>query len=72
MLHHSENVMTLRDQLLHDATRFCEEKGMSKARLATIVVNDGKFFDRVEAGGGFTTRTYEKFQAHFAAQASAA
>jgi hypothetical protein len=29
--------------------------------LATIVANDGKFFDRVEAGGGFTVGMYERF-----------
>jgi hypothetical protein len=40
---------------------------MSKARLATIVANDGKFFSRLEAGGGFTTRMYERFLAYFAA-----
>lgn len=63
--------MTLKDQLLDDATRFCQKKGISKARLANIVVNDGKFFERIEAGGQFTTRTYERFQAHFRSESAA-
>ena len=28
--------------------------------------HDGKFFDRIERGGGFTAETYERFMAHFA------
>lgn len=60
--------MTLKDQLLNDAARFCEYRKISKARLATIVVNDGKFFERVSSGGEFTTATFEKFQAYFAAE----
>lgn len=58
--------MTLRERLLKEAEAFCAAKGMSKARLSTIVVNDGKFFDRIEAGGDCTTGTLERFQAHFA------
>ena len=63
--------MTLKDQLLNDADSFCERRGMSRARLATIVVNDGKFFDRIERGGGFTVATYEKFMAFFAKEEAA-
>lgn len=59
--------MTLRDKLLQDASDFCDKRGISEARLATIVANDGKFFNRVRGGGEFTTATYEKFQAYFAA-----
>lgn len=62
--------MTLKEELLREAETFCAATGMSKARLATIVVNDGKFFDRIEAGGDCTTGTLEKFQAHFARKAS--
>lgn len=58
--------MTLKAQLLKDAEDFCRQRGISRARLATIVVNDGKFFDRIERGGAFTTRTYERFQEYFA------
>ena len=64
--------MTLKDQLLNNAARFCEDKGISKARLATIVVNDGKFFDRIESGGGFTVATFEKFERYFRNEAGRA
>lgn len=59
--------MDLKADLLARADAFCATTGMSKARLATIVANDGKFFARIEGGGGFTTRMYERFIAHFAA-----
>lgn len=58
--------MTLREQLLSASERFCADRGISEARLAVLVVNDGKFFKRVRAGGEFTTATFEKFQAYFA------
>lgn len=59
----------LTTHLLKSADEYCRRTGMSKARLATIVINDGKFFDRVAAGGGLTVRTFEKFMAHFEADA---
>jgi len=58
--------MTLKDTLLAAAERHCRHAGISKSRLASIVVNDGKFFDRIEGGGSFTAATYERFMAHFA------
>ncbi len=58
--------MTLKATLIEAAERHCRLAGISKARLASIVVNDGKFFDRIERGGGFTAETYERFMAHFA------
>lgn len=51
--------MDLKSDLLAIADRYCDATGMSKARLATILANDGKFFDRIEAGGGFTVRRFE-------------
>jgi hypothetical protein len=63
--------MNLKDQLLAAAQDYCTARRISKARLATVVVNDGKFFDRIENGGGFTIRTYEKFMAYFDSQAVA-
>ncbi len=58
--------MTLKTTLIDSAERHCRLAGISKARLASIVVNDGKFFDRIERGGGFTADTYERFMAHVA------
>lgn len=58
----------IRQTLLAAADAYCARRGISKHRLATLVVNDGKFFDRVERQGrGFTVATYEKFMAYFAA-----
>ena len=58
--------MDLRTDLLTATERHCAATGMSKARLSTIVINDGKFFKRIEDGGDFTVRTYERFMAYFA------
>jgi len=57
--------MTLKEKLLQDAQAYCDEKPISLARLATIVVNDGKFFDRIKGGGDCTTKIYERFQTYF-------
>lgn len=66
--------MDLTGELLSASAAYCARTGMSRARLATIVINDGKFFDRIERGGGLTVKTFEKFMAYFAehpAEASA-
>lgn len=64
--------MTLKDKLLRDAEEFAERKGISMARVATIVAKDGKFFDRIAAGGRVSTDLYERFQAYFAENSVAA
>jgi hypothetical protein len=60
--------MDLRAQILVAADDWCRATGRSKARLATIVMNDGKFFLRIERGAGFTIRTHERFMKFFAAE----
>lgn len=58
--------MDHRADLLQRAAAFCERTGKSKSSLARAVLNDAKFFDRVEGrGGGFTVKTYERFLRHF-------
>lgn len=57
--------MTLREKLIEQADAFCEQHGISKARLATIVANNGKFFRSLEDGGDCTTGMYERFQSVF-------
>jgi hypothetical protein len=52
--------MDLKATLLTVATGYCSATGMSKARLATLIANDGKFFARIEGGGGFTIQTFER------------
>lgn len=57
--------MDLKAELLAQAETYCATAKISRARLATLVANDGKFFDRIEAGGGFTVRMYERFMGYF-------
>ena len=57
--------MTLCDQLIRDANAFADANGISKARLATIVVNNGKFFKNLADGGDCTTGVFERFQTVF-------
>lgn len=52
--------MDLTAELLAKVDAHCARTGMSKARLATIVANDGKFFDRIARGGSLTVKTYER------------
>jgi len=51
--------LSLTDQLIRDAERVAEHRKISMSRLATIVVNDGKFFGALKNGGTCTVRTYE-------------
>jgi hypothetical protein len=67
-----EKPMDLRSKLIADAERYCASAGISKARLATIVAKDGKFFVRLEKGGDCTLGMYERFQAFFAEHAAPA
>lgn len=59
-------IIDLKQDLISKADAYCARRGISKPRLATIVHNDGKFFDRLERGGSFTVVTYEKFMRYFA------
>ena len=58
--------MSLKEKLIQQAEEYCRANGISRARLATIVANDGKFFKRIEEqNGGFTVKMYERFQKFF-------
>lgn len=57
--------MDLKTDLIGKAEAYCDEANISLARLATLVANDGKFFNRLRAGGGLTVKMYERFQAYF-------
>lgn len=52
--------MNLKDQLLEAANQWCHATGNTLSTLGNYVVNDGKFFDRLMSGGGFTDATYNK------------
>jgi hypothetical protein len=48
------------------ASEWATANGRSLARLATLVANDGKLFDRLATGAGCTIATYERFMRFFA------
>jgi hypothetical protein len=53
--------------LLEQAEQFRQQTGMSERQLGIAVMNDPSFFPRIRSGGSFTTRTFQRFQAYFAA-----
>lgn len=53
------------DQLVGLADVWAGNHGRSKARLATIVVNDGNFFKRIEKTENCNLNTFEKFLSFF-------
>lgn len=57
--------MDFRSELLNAVSNYCQVTGKSPATVATQVMNDGKFFDRIESGGGCTMHTYEKVMKWF-------
>lgn len=58
--------MRMKEQLLRMADLWSQADGRSIARLATIVVRDGKFFDRIgRVGKDLQTETFEKFLSFF-------
>lgn len=58
---------SLRERLLFQADAYCEQHGITRARLGTLVMKDNKFLnDIANDKRGFTIRTYEKFQRFFA------
>ena len=57
--------MRLIDHLTGVARIWATNRNRSTARLATIVINDGKFFVKVARGGGCTVATFEKFLMFF-------
>lgn len=52
--------MDYRARLLTIARSYCDATGLSMARVATLVHNQGAFFRRLEGGAGCTVDTYEK------------
>jgi hypothetical protein len=58
--------MDYRTRLRTLADRYSAATGLSLARIATLVHNQGAFFVKLERGAGCTVDTYEKFVAWFA------
>lgn len=57
--------MTLIERLQKLAALWAAAQQRSLSRLATIVVNDGKLFDRLQGGASCTVATYERFLRFF-------
>jgi hypothetical protein len=59
-------MMNFREHLLLTSRTYCVQRGIALSTLASLVVNDGKFFVRIEAGGDCSTGTYSRFLKYFA------
>lgn len=59
--------MDYRAQLIALADAYREHTGRSQARVATIILDQSKFFARIAEGGGCTVDTYLTVKAWFAA-----
>lgn len=51
---------TLRSHLHLLATRYAETLGVSVASVGKAALRDNTFFQRIEAGEGFTIRTFDR------------
>lgn len=59
--------MDYRTQLITLAEGYGRKTGLSEARIATLVQNQGVFFKRIRAGKGCSVDTYLKVKRWFAA-----
>lgn len=62
--------MTLIERIERLAALWSEATGRSVATLSTQVVNDGKFFARLEQSGKCSTASWERFLDYFRAPAN--
>lgn len=46
--------------LMSEVEICCTQRRIRRATLATLLVNDGKFFDRIDDGGSMTIKTYQR------------
>ncbi|MCC8945969.1 hypothetical protein H8A97_12890 [Bradyrhizobium sp. Arg62] len=47
------------DQLIAAARAYCRAKDLSLSRVSTLIFNDGKRLDAIQAGGDLSTARYE-------------
>lgn len=52
--------MTLRDQLLLEVEDFLKRSGMAPGTFGTYALDDGRFVNRLRAGGDVRTQTLER------------
>lgn len=55
----------LRDQLITVADAFAAVRGLSRARISTLVFNAGGRLDQIASGKDLTTRNFEHAMAYF-------
>lgn len=58
--------------LLRDIEDFLAETGMARSTFGRLAMNDGKFMDRMAAGGGITLRNVDRVREFIAARRAAA
>lgn len=65
--------MGFRENLLETANAYCIATNRARSGVALLILNDSKFFDRLETGCSCTIDTYEKvmkwFKEHMPAEA---
>ncbi len=54
--------MNIREKLVDDIRAYCRESGVSLSAFGVLVVNDGKFFSRLESGKNVTLKNFERAQ----------
>lgn len=57
--------MDYKKEMLALRDKYIERAGSTSATLGKTIMNDGKFFDRIERGGSCTVETYHKVIAWF-------
>lgn len=70
-MHPDNESMDLRRNMLDACERYCEATGRKPSTVATLIMNDGKFFNRLRSGGDFQLGTYERVMKWFAENAPA-
>jgi len=59
------------ESLLRDITEYCRRTGVAESTFGRLVVNDGKFVNRLRDGGRITTTTYERVRSFIAGNGDA-
>lgn len=57
--------MDPKQELLNLVDIHCKRTGLARATIATKVMNDGKFFDRLEGDGDISVRIYQRVKEWF-------
>jgi hypothetical protein len=55
------------ERLLREITDYCRRNGVAESTFGRLVVNDGKFVNRLREGGRITTTTFDRVRSYIAA-----